>query len=281
MNGSIFKIQSYSTKDGPGIRSTVFAIGCNLRCKWCSNPELIEPGQKILYHADKCVKCGSCVKCANLDERAAACFHDAYERIGMTLSAEELASKLLRDKVFYEQSGGGVTFSGGEPALQSDFFIETAMLLKKEYIHVALDTAGNISWNLLAPLVETIDLALYDIKAFDNAIHESFTGVGNTCILENARLIAAMKKPMIIRLILVPGVNDMEEELDRRLTFVRDLGSAVKRIDFIKYHRLGEGKYQRLGLQYPLRDTPNCSDDFASYAVCKARSFGLAASIGG
>ena len=122
---------------------------------------------------------------------------------------------------------------------------------------------------------------LYDIKAFDNAIHKSFTGVGNTLILENARLIAATKKPMMIRLILVPGANDMEEELDRRLAFVRELGSAVKRVDFIKYHRLGEGKYARLGLQYPLCNTPECSDDFASFAVSKARTMGLTASIGG
>jgi pyruvate formate lyase activating enzyme len=300
MDGFISKIQSYSTKDGPGIRSTVFAVGCNLNCKWCSNPELIESCPKILYHRERCVKCGSCAalsggtiriessgcvidrqQCANLDECAATCFYDAYEHIGKTISASELAAKLLRDKAFYNQSGGGITYSGGEPALQADFFLETTKLLKKESIHVALDTAGNIPWKTLSPLVEAVDLVLYDIKASDNALHEHFTGVGNTLILENARLIAAMNKPMIIRMLLVPGINDNEEEIERRLNFVRDLGKAVIRLDILKYHRLGVGKYLRLGLPEPLDNIPECSDDLVDYAAQKAHSMGLEAFIGG
>jgi pyruvate formate lyase activating enzyme len=172
-----------------------------------------------------------------------------------------LVTKLLRDKAFYDQSGGGVTYSGGEPALQADFFLETTKLLKKEFVHVALDTAGNIPWQTLAPLVEAVDLVIYDIKTFDNSLHERFTGAGNALILENARLVAEMKKSMIIRMILVPGVNDNEEEIDRRLTFVRDLGNVVTRLDILKYHRLGVGKYLRLGLEDPMSDTPECSNE--------------------
>ena len=300
MDGFISKVQSYSIKDGPGIRSTVFAVGCNMYCKWCSNPELIETRPKILYHRERCVKCGSCValsngtirlestgclidrqRCTNLDECAAACFHDAYEQVGKTISATELASKLLRDKAFYIQSGGGVTFSGGEPALQADFFIETTKLLKKESVHVALDTAGNIPWESLAPLVEAVDLVLYDIKVFDNALHKHFTGVENTLILENARLIADIKKPMIIRLILVPDINDSEEEIENRLNFVRCMGNVVTRLDILKYHRLGAGKYQRLGIHESIGNIPECSDELADLAAQKARSMGLLSFIGG
>ena len=192
-----------------------------------------------------------------------------------------MVAKLLRDKAFYDQSGGGVTYSGGEPALQADFFIETTRQLKKESIHVALDVAGNIPWETLAPLVEAVDLIIYDIKTFDDALHERFTGAGNALILENARLIAEMKKPMIIRMILVPGVNDNEEEINHRLTFVRDLGNAVTRLDILKYHRLGVGKYLRLGLKYPMSDIPECSNDLAEFAVQKARAMGLSVFVGG
>jgi len=298
MDGFISKIQRYSTKDGPGIRSTVFAVGCNLCCKWCSNPELIGAGPKILYHAERCARCGACVarsggairlgsegctidreKCTNLEECAAACFYNAYEHIGKTITAEDLAAALVRDKAFYDRSGGGVTFSGGEPALQAEFFRDVVALLKKSAIHTALDTAGHIPWESLAPLVEAVDLVLYDIKAFDNALHERYMGVGSRLILENARRIAEMKKPMIVRMILAPGVNDGKEEIENRLAFIRDLGA--QQLDILKYHRLGAGKYKALGRQEPMGDTPEYSNEAADQVLQKARSMGLAATIGG
>lgn len=300
MNGFISKIQKYSTKDGPGLRSTVFSVGCNLRCKWCANPELIPTGPKILHYTERCVGCGACAalsngsiqiidgkavidreKCTNLAECAAACYYDAYEQIGISITAEELAKKLLRDKVFYAQSGGGVTYSGGEAALQAAFFLETTKLLKKESIHVALDTAGNIPWKDLGPLVEAVDMVLYDIKAFDNTIHKQYMGVGNELILENARRIADMKKDIIIRMIVVPGVNDSKEEIENRLSFIRSLGEAVLQVDILKYHRLGAGKYLRLGLEEPMGDTPECTDEFADWVLELATNMGLTATIGG
>jgi pyruvate formate lyase activating enzyme len=220
LTGNISKIQKYSTKDGPGIRSTVFCVGCNLRCVWCSNPELIESENKILYYGQRCVGCGACValsngtisagaagckidreRCANLAECAAACNYDAYEKIGRTITARELVNLLLRDKVFYDQSKGGVTFSGGEPALQPEFIAQAAALLREAGVHSALDTAGCIEWNALKIAAEQVDLILYDIKAFDDDIHRSMTGVSNALILENARQLAKLNKTIHIRLI--------------------------------------------------------------------------------
>ena len=299
MDGQISKIQRYSTRDGPGLRSTVFAIGCPLSCLWCSNPELMGEGEKLLYHRQLCTGCGACVAlshgairlekdgcvidreaCSNLGECADACYYDAYERVGFTVSAEELAVKLLRDKAFYDQSGGGVTFSGGEPASQAGFFIELAGLLKAEGVHVALDTSGYLPWEQLAPLVDEVELVLFDLKAHDSELHRRFTGADNTLIKENIRRAADIGKDMVIRLVIVPGVNDSVGEIAGRLEFVRSLGEGM-RVDILKYHRLGAGKYAALGLRDPMGDTPECPDDTAEYASGLAREMGLAAMIGG
>lgn len=298
MNGLISKIQRYSTKDGPGLRSTVFAMGCRLRCKWCANPELIRPDKTIFYHAERCIGCGACVAvsngtirltdggcvidraaCANLEQCAEVCFYDAYEPVGITVSAKELAAKLLCDKAFYDQSGGGVTYSGGEAALQADFFLEATETLKVESIHIALDTSGHVPWDKLEPLVKAVDLVLYDIKTIDSEIHRRYTGADNLLVLNNAQNIAQMQKEMIIRLLMVPGVNDGEKDIEDRLRFIRDLGN-VSRVDVLKYHRLGSGKYKRLGLNEPMGDTPVCSDESAGNIERKASDMGLNVTIG-
>jgi pyruvate formate lyase activating enzyme len=246
MNGRILKIQGYSTKDGPGIRSTVFAVGCPLRCRWCANPELV--------YCD-------------------------FEETGYTIAAEELTSKLLRDKAFYDRSDGGVTFSGGEPVLQAEFFVDVAERLKAASVHVALDTSGYIKWEKLAPLVSTVDLVLYDIRLMSNEMHIEYTETDNQPILENARKIAETGTEMIVRLILIPGINDTERELVGRLEFIRGLG--VKRVDLLKYHKLGVGKYVDLGLAYPMENTPECSDEKAKSAAKKAADMGFEVTIGG
>jgi len=269
MNGLISKIQRYATKDGPGLRSTVFAVGCPLRCDWCANPELMEAKPKFFFYPERCVGCGACAAFSNRDQRGAVCFYDAYEPVGYTISARELAAKLQRDQGFYDQSGGGVTYSGGEAALQSDFFLEVTRILKADSIHVALDTSGHVPWETLGPLVEAVDLVLYDIKVMDRKIHKRHTGADNQLILENAKRIAAMGKEMTVRLILVPGVNDDDKEIDNRLNFVRGLGNVAK-VEILKYHRLGAGKYRRLGLVEPMGDTPECSDALAERVKQKA-----------
>ena len=298
MRGLISKIQRYSTKDGPGLRSTVFAMGCPLCCKWCSNPELIGVHEAIFYHAQRCIGCGACVAvsggairltdngcvidravCSNLAQCAEVCYYDAYEHVGTTISAKELAEKLLRDKAFYDQSGGGVTYSGGEAALQADFFQEVTEILKTDSIHVTLDTSGHVPWSKLEPLIKAVDLVLYDIKAIDNEIHRRHTGADNLLILENARKIASMRKEINFRLIIVPGVNDSDKEIEDRLRFVHGLGDAY-RVDVLKYHRLGSGKYNRLGLSEPMANTPECSDESVENIVQKAKDMGLMVTIG-
>ena len=266
----ISNIQNYSTKDGPGIRTTVFFTGCNLKCVWCSNPELIEPGIKVMYFENRCRRCGKCAetavnnsiiltesgceidreKCTNIEECMEVCPYEAYEKSGYEISAQDLYNKLIRDKIFFEQSGGGVTFSGGEAGLQYEFLSEIGTELQKDNIHTALDTAGLITWEKLEKAINSMNMVLFDIKAYDSRLHRKYTGAGNELILENIKKTAAKNKELIIRMVIVPGMNDNMEDIKKRISFIKELGSAVKQIDILKYHNLGEGKYKSLGMIY-------------------------------
>ena len=266
----ISNIQNYSTKDGPGIRTTVFFTGCNLKCIWCSNPELIEPRIKVMYFENRCRRCGKCAetavnnsiiltesgceidreKCTNIEECMEVCSYEAYEKSGYEISAQDLYNKLIRDKIFFEQSGGGVTFSGGEAGLQYEFLSEIGAELQKDNIHTALDTAGLITWEKLQKAINSMNMVLFDIKAYDSGLHRKYTGAGNELILENIKKTAAKNKELIIRMVIVPGMNDNMEDIKKRISFIKELGSAVKQIDILKYHNLGEGKYKSLGMIY-------------------------------
>ncbi len=272
-----------------------------MNCVWCANPELIEPGVKYLYYPEKCVKCGKCAgiaadnsivltekgclidrkRCKNIEKCALACYYDAYEAVGYEISARELYEKLIRDKDFYDQSQGGVTFSGGEAALQADFVIETSKLLREAGIHVALDTAGLISEDTIKALLQCVDLVLYDIKAMDAKTHFACTGAHNDVILKNALLIAKMRTPLIVRLIVVPGYNDDKDDFRRRLEFVKELGSAVIRVDILKYHKLGESKNTRMGRENALSGVLEPSGEYISEYARMARDMGVEATIGG
>ena len=298
MEGLISKIQRYSIRDGPGIRTTVFCVGCNLRCIWCANPELLESKIEVMYYRERCVRCGACAslsggtilieedgckidreKCTNLKECAALCNYNAYEIIGEKITPPLLTEKLLRDKVFYEESGGGITFSGGEPALQPDFIAETAGLLKKENINTALDTAGNVEWEILKKAAENMDLILYDIKAFDEEIHVRTTGFSNALILENARRLAGLNKELWIRLILAPPFND-GKDFEKRLLFIETLGKAVSHVDILPLHTLGSGKYRALGIPNPMDKEKECPGETAANAAAAAERRGFTVSIG-
>jgi len=277
-DGYISKLERFSTSDGPGIRTAVYAIGCPMKCLWCTNPELIGDAAKFLYHPRRCVGCGDCLTKSGLEDSSVVCYYDAYKRDGGIISAKELVTGLICDRSYYDKSGGGVTFSGGDPALQSEFFYEVASSLKDLEIHVALDTAGYFAWEKLAPLISVTDLVLYDIKTLSRTLHKRYTGVDNQLILENAIRIADMGKDMVVRLILVPGVNDSDDEIIGRLKFVKNLGRTVK-VDLIKYHKQSAGKYASLNMVEMMQGTEECSDDIAEYAANIARNMGIAVRI--
>lgn len=301
MEGFISKIQRYATKDGPGLRTTVFLVGCNLDCLWCSNPELITAVKKYLYHPERCVKCGKCVsvatndsitlttagclidrdRCTNLEECAASCYYDAYGSIGYKISAPDLFETLKRDKDFYDESGGGVTFSGGEAALQPDFLIEVAQLLHEEGIHITLDTAGLLPTKKMLQLVKYFDMVLYDIKAFNSIIHKKCTGMDNKLILQNAVEIAKKKIPMVIRLVIVPDYNDDKQDFKDRLTFIKTLGDAVKQIDILKYHKLAESKYLQMGLHNRMSGVDEPTDEYIHDYIQMAADMGIKVTLGG
>ena len=232
VKGLVGFLQGYSTKDGPGIRTTVFCVNCNLRCKWCSNPELMLPGKKTIHFT------------LGGEERT--------QEVGEEWDSAQLAAWLARDRTFYEESGGGVTFSGGEAALQEDFVADTAERLSAMGISSALDTAGDVPWEALDRLSDRMEYVLYDVKAFDKEMHRRCTGRSNVRILANLEKLAAKGQRLIIRMVIVPGYNDDLIDVQKRMEFVKKLGDAVECVDILPYHNRGKGKYQRLGIPYPI-----------------------------
>jgi pyruvate formate lyase activating enzyme len=300
--GLISAVQKYSTKDGPGIRSTVFFKGCPLGCLWCSNPELIRPQPDLLYSREKCARCGTCiqvcpqgalsfgddgyilidrVKCDGCGDCVEECPEGALELAGRFITVDEVVDDLLKDRVFYETSGGGVTFSGGEPLWQSGFVAQVAKRMKAEGIHTALDTAGDVTWCRFEEVLPFIDLVLYDIKLLDNDQHRRFTGRDNDLILANAQLLAHQNVPMHLRLVMVPGINDNPDEIRARMKFVKELGDSVKQVDILLYHRYGAGKYPRLGLDYPLVGLPEHTDEQVEEIRALVEGYGIKTTIGG
>ena len=198
-----------------------------------------------------CNGCGDCV---------AVCPNGALELIGKTVTVDELCKELLKDRVFYQTSNGGVTFSGGEPLWQSGFVAQVARRMKAEGIHTALDTAGDVGWCHFEEVLDHIDLVLFDIKFADRDLHRRYTGRDNDLILANAQLLSQKGIPMHIRLVMIPGINDSEAEIRARMEIVRSLRS-VEQVDILPYHRFGAGKYARLGLEYPLMDLEEYSPE--------------------
>ena len=241
----IFDIQRNSFVDGPGIRTTVFFKGCNLKCKWCHNPESQSSKPQIMFYKEKCTKCGRCKDITEKDTEF-VCFNDAKQICGKPYTVEEVFHLIQKDRPFYETSGGGVTFSGGECMLQINFLCEILKKCKENHIHTAVDTAGFVPWEYFERILPCTDLFLYDLKARNDDIHKKFVGVSNERILSNLQKLFDCDAKIRIRIPVIPAVNDSAEEMKNIKAFLADSHRPVK-VELLPYHKMGEHKYAALG----------------------------------
>ena len=232
MKAIIFEIQRTSFVDGPGIRTTVFFKGCNLRCRWCHNPESQQPMPQMMYFKDKCTGCGECRKvcrynferCDLCGECVKHCLHNARKICGREYTVDEVFDEIKKDKVFYDISGGGVTFSGGECMLQTEFLAEILKKCRENGINTAVDTAGDTKFECFEKVIPYTDIFLYDIKALSDNIHIKYTGASNKRILENLRRISEDERcDIIIRIPVIPTVNDNPKELKKITDFIKKI----------------------------------------------------------
>ena len=267
VQGTIFDIQRNSYVDGPGLRTTVFLKGCNLRCKWCHNPEGLSGKVQYVHYPALCTGCGTCravcscsaleeighpdaEKCTLCSRCVTYCPSGAIRVYGQNVTAGDTAALLARDKGFYEASGGGATFSGGECMLQIDFLEAAASLCRENGVSVAVDTAGCVPFDRFERMMPLTDWFLYDLKAFDADVHRALTGADNALILDNfRRLVCSVPEKVILRIPVIPGANDGAEsggQIEKLTAFVRTLPRPA-RIELLPYHRLGESKRDALG----------------------------------
>ena len=278
MEGIITQIQRFSVHDGPGIRTTVFMKGCNLRCIWCHNPETYSARIQREYYSNKCTHCGRCIdacrggalgacdgelvwdskKCLSCFECENACINGATLVCGKSYTAEALCKILKKDAKYYQKSGGGVTFSGGEALLQSEFVFECCDILHEAGISVAVETASLVPEEVMVRAAEKIDYFMCDIKAMDSDLHKTLTGVGNERILSNIRLLAGLGKDILIRIPVAMTLNGTDENMVATAEFMRSCG--LKNIELLKLHRLAEHKYKALAIEEKYPDIPETTD---------------------
>lgn len=286
--GLIFNVQRFSIHDGPGVRSTVFLKGCALHCAWCHNPESQSPKQAFVRLAHRCMRCERCsdeelaspVVTGRDQTDVEACPTGALQAVGRMMTPEVLVAELLHDRIFFDESGGGVTFSGGEPLMQAEFVTECLRQLSAEGVHTALDTCGFARWQDLAVAAAHADLVLFDLKLMDDARHLAATGVSNDRILTNLRALAAIHPNIVIRVPIIPGVNDDAANLDATAACVAGL-PGMRRVELLPYHATGEPKFARVGLACTLHDIPSPSHQELEYLAAHFRDRGLTITLGG
>ncbi|WP_323089582.1 glycyl-radical enzyme activating protein [Allobaculum sp. JKK-2023] len=273
--GVVFNIQKFSIHDGPGIRTTVFLKGCPLRCKWCANPESQRMETEYLYDVKKCVGCGYCVaacpqkalsfdahagrihkdqdRCIHCGKCTKACLYGAWKAEGRESAVDEIVNACLEDQPFYEESGGGVTISGGEGMMQPEFLGELLDALKEKGIHTAIETTGVVSPEIFQRLAAKLDLLLFDLKHPDDSMHRKGTGVSNSQILENLRWACQNNHEILCRIPVIPGFNDSREDA---LGFAKILKeNGLDRVQLLCFHQMGERKYEMLERDYAYKDT--------------------------
>lgn len=280
VQGIVFNIQRFTIHDGPGMRTEIFLKGCPLRCRWCSNPEGMKPYIQPGVYRKKCIShknCGICeqacpqedtlqfyrqklvsidrAKCTNCLECSDMCPSEAIRQWGKAMTVEECMKAILRDRGYYERSGGGVTVSGGDPLMQSDFVAELFAACRAENIHTCCESTFHTEWQEIEKILPVTDLLISDIKHMDPQKHKQYTGVDNRRILDNLRHLAEVGRELILRIPVIPGINDDMENMEETADFIiNELKDSVRTLQLLSFMRLGVEKYQSLGMPYEMED---------------------------
>jgi len=297
---TIFNIQRFSVHDGPGIRSVVFLKGCPLRCPWCANPESTNAYPELMFFSDKCIGCGKCLSvcennalrlvngkpvfernlCKGCGRCTEACYANARKITGQVRDTESVKAEIDKDMVFYKNSGGGVTFSGGEPLLWTDFIIELAKYYKDMGISVAIETCGYVSWDSFAKIIAYTDLIMFDLKFIQSKKHYKYLGCLNELIIENLLKVSKLVGT-IVRIPVIPGINDSKEEIRNFGEFLSLFLDVIKGVQILPYHNLALQKYEGLGREYLLSDIKIPNDEYMESIKSILEKYGLQVQIGG